>query len=515
MGCEAVMLKILLVDDEKQEREGIRFLINKFGFPLEIAEVANGKLALEYIMGHAVDILFTDVKMPYMDGLELAKAVNEHDKNVVIIIFSAYGEFEYAKKACAANAVNYLLKPIEVEEFETVMKEVIELCTQRQQWEQEKISLQKADKKLLLYQMVNSRESVGEILERLKQYGIVLDNKYMFFLSVETGSTYFESSEERFNDILTDCIHMNYEYINLYPNHAYILVYGSGRPDGHEMERIAKKIYQEMTMEQKGTVSVIVGECFQGTDKLSEKIEKIENLKEETFSYFSGIQYTANISIEKQSRLEEAARIKDCIFRSIEDKNLPAVRKQLEDYIKRLEEEKASSAFYTKYTVLDIVKALYSKFSVYNLSVVYETSDEIMKCSSLMEMQVILKRILSEIETANENLVEDGSSTVREIQSIINNEYMNDLSLNELAERVFLTPAYISYIFKQETGQNLIKYLTDFRMNKAKELLEQGQMKIVDIGRACGYLNQPYFNRLFKNNFGVTPKQFRENMHVK
>ena len=116
------MFRILLVDDEKTEREGIRFLIDKFALPLKVAEASNGKKALEYIREHPVDILLTDVKMPYMDGLELARAANGYNSNLVIIIFSAYGEFEYARQACQVNAVNYLLKPIEVEEFRSVME---------------------------------------------------------------------------------------------------------------------------------------------------------------------------------------------------------------------------------------------------------------------------------------------------------------------------------------------------------------------------------------------------------
>ena len=83
-------MKILLVDDERTEREGIRFLIEKFQFELEVAEAANGKLAMEYLQKYQdVDILLTDVKMPYMDGLQLAKYAKENRPDVIIIIFSA------------------------------------------------------------------------------------------------------------------------------------------------------------------------------------------------------------------------------------------------------------------------------------------------------------------------------------------------------------------------------------------------------------------------------------------
>lgn len=106
------MYKILIVDDESIEREGISFLIEKYKLPLEVAQATNGKTALEYMRTHPIDILLTDVKMPQMDGLELARHTFEKYPDVRILVFSAYGEFEFAKKAMAAQAVSYLLKPI-------------------------------------------------------------------------------------------------------------------------------------------------------------------------------------------------------------------------------------------------------------------------------------------------------------------------------------------------------------------------------------------------------------------
>ena len=153
-------MKILLVDDEKIERQGIKFLIQKFQIPLIVEEANNGKKAWEYIeRNNDIDILLTDVKMPHMDGLELAKKVNQLNPNIVIIIFSAYGEFDYAKKACQVNAVNYLLKPIEIDEFQEVMGHVMEICEKRKQQE----LLKASDKKLWLYRLINTKDAIGEI----------------------------------------------------------------------------------------------------------------------------------------------------------------------------------------------------------------------------------------------------------------------------------------------------------------------------------------------------------------
>ena len=133
-----------------------------------------------------------------------------------------------------------------------------------------------------------------------------------------------------------------------------------------------------------------------------------------------------------------------------------------------------------------------------------------MRCSGLQEVETAFLRVMETADSMQQGQTTDVSQAVAKIIQIVKNEYMEDLSLEEIAGRVCLTPAYVSYIFRQETGESLIKYLTDYRMHQAKNLLEQGRMKIVEVGKACGYPNQSYFNRLFRNRFGMTPKQYRE-----
>lgn len=503
------MLRILLVDDEKTERDGIRFLIDKFDLPLKVAEASNGKNALAYMKEHPVDILLTDVKMPYMDGLELARAANAYNSRIVIIIFSAYGEFEYARQACEVNAVNYLLKPIEVEEFRSVMEKVIHICMEKREWEEQKESLLVADKSLLLFKLMSPKASCEEIGKSLEAYGLHLQNKHMVVFSIETEENYFEHSYEAFLKILARDIPINYEYVNRYPNLANILIYSADRLDQEMIERTAGKIYRDVT--GGGTrVSMIVGErCF-GWKDFGKNMQEIERLHEDTFSYFSGIIYAARVLGEKEERLTQTELMKQNVLKSISDRNLPAVREQMAGYLACLKDEKSSSAMYAKYTLLDIVKAMYEEYGIYQKAILFETTEEIMRCNELDEVEEAFCRVIEKADSMGQEQTADISQTVAKIIRIIKNEYMEDLSLEGIAGKVCLTPAYVSYIFKQETGSSLIKYLTDYRMQQAKTLLDQGKLKIVNVGKACGYPNQSYFNRLFKNHFGITPKQYRE-----
>ena len=507
-------MKILLVDDEKTEREGIRFLIHKFALPLEVAEAVNGKAAFEYIQkNNDIDLLLTDVKMPFMDGLELAKRVNEFNPGIVIIIFSAYGEFDYAKKACEANAVNYLLKPIELDEFKQVMDRVMEICRKRKQQSDQRESLRNSDKKLWLYRLLNSRDALNEITQILnEQYGIHLENKYMRFVSIETRNNYFEQKEEEFEDILRKNLPGSFEAINLYPNLSYILLYGNESTDEKAAEASMRKIYSRLTDDKSEMFSIIVGTRFNGMKSFREKLKELEDTIKDTFSYFSGIIYISKTNLKDAGALEEQLQIKDSVMRSIKDKNMAAVKEQMLIYLKRLEAEKSSSAFFAKYLMLDIVKAIYQAHGTYNETLIMETANDIMNSNDLKKVAEVLSQILDEMILSDQENLPDMSQSVAEIKKVIKNEYMNDIGLEDIADRVCLTPSYVSFIFKKETGSNLVKYLTDYRMKRAKELLESSNMKIVEVGKACGYQNQSYFNKLFKQYYRVTPRQFREQL---
>lgn len=124
------MFRILIVDDEPFERDGVVYLIRKFGLDLSIAEAESGEEALAYMQAHAVDILLTDIRMTGMDGLQLARHARDLQPNVKIVILSAYGQFEYAQQAIDLKAVQYVLKPVEVESFVKALRQVVDLCAE-------------------------------------------------------------------------------------------------------------------------------------------------------------------------------------------------------------------------------------------------------------------------------------------------------------------------------------------------------------------------------------------------
>ena len=206
-------MKILLVDDEREEREGISFLIRKFRYPLEVVQACNGKEAL-YILEHQeIDILFTDVRMPVMSGLELVRAVREKQKKIKIVIFSAYAEFEYAKQAVEMNALRYLLKPIEINEFRTLMDDILLSLKQEQK-------KNKKDRRDWLFKLFTSAKLDEEAEVQIRNAFFPSCESSCRFLNMEFVNNYFEENEEQFLRIVQKYFGEKTEYVTVYQNEA-------------------------------------------------------------------------------------------------------------------------------------------------------------------------------------------------------------------------------------------------------------------------------------------------------
>ncbi len=125
------MYRILIVDDEQIERDGVAFLINKYHFPFQVFTQNNGKNAMEFLQTTSVDIICTDIKMPFMDGLELCAQARKLYPHVCLVLLTAYSDFEYARQAIREKVDEYLLKPVEINEFQKVMESLLKKLEQR------------------------------------------------------------------------------------------------------------------------------------------------------------------------------------------------------------------------------------------------------------------------------------------------------------------------------------------------------------------------------------------------
>lgn len=213
------MHKIMIVDDTKTERDCIRFLIDRFKLSLEASEACNGNEALQLLSDERFDILFTDVKMPFMDGLALSKAALYHNPKLKIIIFSAYDEFEYAKAAVGLGVSEYLLKPIVPEEFHNCIKKVLSEIPPPPAVQSDRVETvkqyicQNYDKDLSLDLLANMVFVHPDHLNRVfkQETGTTL-NRFIRAYRMEKAKELLESSHIKIREVSLAVGYKNYSY---------------------------------------------------------------------------------------------------------------------------------------------------------------------------------------------------------------------------------------------------------------------------------------------------------------
>lgn len=497
------MLKILLVDDEAEERNGIAYLIKKYGYPLEIAEAVNGQKAHEYMMEHPIDILFTDVKMPYKDGLTLAKEVYTYNPDIKIVIFSAYGEFEYAKKALEANAVDYLLKPIELDEFQKVMEKVMGSIKKRTETEEQE----------LLYRFFSRRQLKEEEKKKLEKYLFSEGKRNVLTANLESMGNLFEQEEDRFLQLLAMYVKTEVAYINLYPNESVLVFYGEKPIHELELKGQLEKLIRDVDMVFSEQLSIVLGIRAKHILQLEEEIEKMQEIRTGLFGCFQQI-YSLSEGKNREYYAKETEVFKHQLMDAARGEHYEVLSDLAGQLVESLEKGNMVSRIYVEHLFYEILSAIYEKLPETEKEGVYKSLHKRLECRGNQEL---MEQFLCMIQELKERLLTGKGETLGVAPTLIRmieREYGGDLSLDYLAEQVHLAPAYVSYMFKQETGETIVKYITDFRMERAKHMLEDGTLKIVQVAQACGYENQSYFNRLFKNYFGMTPKQFREKPHA-
>lgn len=503
------MLKILLVDDEQEERAGISFLIKKYGYPLTVSEAPNGKKALEYMESHHVDILFTDVKMPLMNGLELAKAVNETYPEVKIIIFSAYGEFDYAKQALEANAVNYLLKPIELDEFRDVMENLIRGIQEEKSQQEERRQEDWQNQQNLLYKILTGAHLKESERERIKAE-LFSKGAALRLVHVEFMDNFFETREEVFLNFVRMYLGEQTKYVNLFQNESCLLIREKKYLGREFLEGQLLKLSRDVEAFVSEGMFAAVSRICSTMEEFEKEVEAILNIQREFFGFGQMLVWTENQRLQEYYSGDVEA-IRRQLMQAIEANRPELIRKFTDQLLETISSNQRMSKLYVQNIFYTVFQAIYDKNPNIRYEQILSSSDILFHSKNARDMLALFQKNIGEMLEVIQDGTEDDSSLIQKIKNLVEKEYMHDVSLSYVAEKVNLAPAYVSYVFKKETGQTLIKYITETKMEKARLLLEEGVLKMGQIAKACGYENQSYFNRAFKNYYGLTPKQFREN----
>ena len=498
------MYKVLVVDDEKIGRDGISFLLKQSSYQFDIKEAQNGKVALQYLLNNEVDFLFTDIKMPFMDGIELIQEVMKVKPEIKIVILSGYSDFEYAKNAMKVGVSEYLLKPIDPKEFNTSLDKVVKQY-ESQKKEQMKIKRQNVLlKEHILFSLVNGN-SVSHIEKQFDGLSVMdfIDN-YSRMMLIEFNRNFYGEVFD-FVDQLRNNLSIDFDYINLNLEQS-LLFFKEDNED--KLKAVAYQIIRLVAVQYTRRCYIAISDTIHDLSSMNEIERQLEDLVDNKYFHSDKQLYLINEKTVEIS-LENFDHVINLLEEDLKLKNAKALRKDLEDLYNTYYQARGYTSDYLKFKLSVLVKQIYQILSYTDEKSVNEQIALFYHAKDLNEMIQILYLFTDELEKEFDKGKNFVHKEIESVKKYIYNHYNQDLSVDQLADYVCLAPSYLSHIFKKETGENLGRFIKRVRMEKAKDMLENSYEKIVTISVAVGYQNVSYFCQSFREYFGISPQKYR------
>lgn len=497
------MLTILIVDDERLERRGICFLLSQRGEEFEILEAPNGKAACEILKKQSVDILFTDVKMPFMDGIELVSKAREWNPQIEMAIFSGYGEFEYARQAMRAGVVNYVLKPVDPREFHETLDRLLETISKRKKWEQKNLESEDSLKQYFLEKYLY--QGNPELLKKISDEVDISEwNQIQGLILIESEDNFFERCEEEFTEKLSEEVKQKLIFLNLAPNQELCVLCSKC-----DQSVLAQHMIDWMNVTFGCQFYVAAGYPVRNLDELPGGFRELELLMENKFYQKDKRLFLPGKTLEESGAEQFLDEILNRMIENIQRDDMMHLWENFRILQINIGNLSRYSQIYTKFVFSNLVKEFY----VHQHSEGKKLEEAVQYVYEFQSIQEVLKFVESLITDMEHHLEDKGNVSRNEVsraKSYIYEHYNEAISVETLAELVYLSPGYFSYIFKKETGENVSRFIRAYRMEKAKELLSGTNKKIVRICEETGFFNVSYFCKSFREYCGCSPEQYRK-----
>ncbi|WP_163195338.1 response regulator [Clostridium thermarum] len=530
------MYKLILVDDEEEVRKGVLKKIEweKYGFEI-VGEAENGREALDMVERTFPDLVITDIKMPFMNGIELAEYLKEKSPTTKVIILTGFDEFEYAHKAIKLNVIEYVLKPISARELIEVLiktkalldEEIMERKNIEALRENYVRSLPLLKEKFLAALITNTM-SKAEIEERAKNYNIDLNGNNFVVSTVRVENHSYQASYEEKELFAFALLNVINEIISKY-DVGTAFMYGSDVViicvfKNIEKEASAKralKILEELQLTIKKyinlSVTIAVGNFCPDVTLISNSYKNsLTALDYRVLLGTDRIIWIEDVEPKSNDRLHFDSAKEHALSSSLKVGTEEDINKTIDEFFNEISSSKASIKDYQIY-LMEIITAILkvAKASDINLSEIlaegYNLFTDLFSFNDLIEIKTGLKNLCIKImEKISLGRQDTSKSIVKEAKEYIESHYMeSDLGINDLCSFLHISPTYFSSIFKKETKMTFVNYLTQVRMNAAKELLKTTNLKAFEIAEKVGYSEPNYFSYSFKKNFGISPSEFR------
>jgi len=522
------MYSVFLVDDEPIVLEGIRTKIDweSSGFTFA-GEATDGEIALSMIHELKPDILITDIKMPFMDGLQLASTIKKTQPWIKIIILSGHDEFDYAKKAISIGIEDYILKPFTSEEIiSSLQKASAQIDKERKQlsditrMKEELKSSEKIIQREFLNNLVHGTVDMSTFMQKSQELGLDLISRYykIIISKIESKSGNLQNQEKACS--LINSYSSSWEQSNSFFHHNNWLICICKGTAQNEMEeniyRSAETIEQIITQDPDCTVITGIGKTVEHLSSISEsyldakKIIEISTLQKQTRIISSDdIEMDGNELLELKEKDPMVERLKYAVKTDIS-----AI---IEESMNLINSNPGQFQFFASYIFADLIFAVSKLIENFGGNI-KEIKPEILQRSfidtAVQNEEVFVKELESilvfALEYRDSKMTGKYGDVILKAKKYIDENYADqNTTLTTVADVVCLSPNHFSTIFSQECKTTFIEYLTNVRIENAKRLMKETDMKGYDIAYECGFSDPHYFSYIFKKNTGLSPREFK------
>ncbi|MCM3131776.1 response regulator [Paenibacillus polysaccharolyticus] len=540
------MIDILLVDDETYVTESLELTIpwGELGVTT-VLRAASGKEALGIMEENAVDIVVTDIRMPGMTGLDLISEVNRRWPHVRCILLTGHSDFEYAKKAIQLHAADYMLKPVNDDEF---MQSVSAAITSlRDEWDEfdkyhRLLYSRKSDYKILrenlMHDLLLGREISSKALrEQLEHYELHMEPEQPAAMMLIRLAGRFASMDQQSIDLMDfavgniaeEVLEETYHVWFSRGPHDCLVMFLQHRKQVEESQlvnsslRNAAETFREHVVRYlQGDLSIVVIPPF--------PFQELTNVYRKSLGslVLSGPEEHKIIYMDMENTINK--RPENDAVQALEELYKPPVLPQL------LETKQWETAAAKLNAVFDAAEQVsLSREHVYEMylsvtnafmyiahkqgHLVHEIDHagfDLLLAHQLIQSPEKLRRwamdMLAKLqeELSDQEGAQSRRHVIKQVQELVTRDTGQDLSVKMIADRVYLHPVYLSKIYKAETGEGLGDYMIRMRMERALYLLKNTNKKIYEITSELGYQNPQYFSKMFKKHYGLTPNEFRD-----
>ena len=543
------MLKIFLAEDEVVVRETIKRMIpwEELGFEL-VGEAADGEMALPLLIRQQPDLLITDIKMPFMDGLTLARLAKKEIPGLKVVILSGYDDFNYAKQAIGIGVEDYLLKPITknalIERLSEIRSRYEHEKTQKEYYEKFQREMQAYEKNSsrdFFEALVGGSMDMMEVYKRAEKLGLdIVAEAYNVLIFTMDCDEDFSGQRDEYSSWEAESLEL---LENFFAGHSSAMLFRSNifsygvllkgqRETIEENTRACVDEIRKILSRQDGRREwfLAVGQSVERLSQIQKSYHTASRAFSQRYLYDENILYYDEMETMEHPGVQ--AETEDNAYLQKVDVNAlnPAILQKflsnglqeetenfVKDYFYAIGQEPMESLVFRNYVILNV------RFSVIsfikglgcdtNEMESADTEEVLAESGKNMESAIAYaKKMISQaIEIRDQNSGNKNRSILKTAVDFIDSHYMDEeISLNTVANVANVSSNHFSALFSQNMGQTFIEYLTTLRMNKAKELLRCTGMRSSEIAGEIGYKDAHYFSYLFKKTQGMTPSDYRK-----